>query len=528
MANPFDQFDTAAQQANPFDRFDAPAQAQPNDIRSWLFPNASKPRAPITSQSVNVGPLESQRQMPNQAAPFVPQSAEVNRQQWGDVLGGAATGTLMGAPGMIGNMEGAGRAGLNAIGVPVSMETKVPTSSALGNMVAGEPSSPQASAGRFIGEMASPWAYGKLATHVIGPLLKNWAGLRTGAGPTPIQQAFDAGAEGGPTNEAFTANMRGKIPFNDVVDQAKTNLSSMYAARSKAYRDAMSSGVISDPMTLDFQPIKDAISKTANVGTYNGVSLSKSADKVREAVSDTLKEWEALPPDQFHTAQGLDALKQKLGDLQFEGELSSAAQRGSPGAKIINGVRNAVKDQIVQNFPKYAEVMKDYHDTSDELWNIEKSLSLGDKVSVDTSMGKLQSLMRNDVNSRFGGRLAMGAKLNAAGDETMLPSLAGQSLSSPYPRGLNKALSSGEAATAFFVPHLAPKIAADMAMSSPRLVGEVAHGLGVLARPFQQVPFGFGGGANIGSSFSPQLLGAMTPQVLARLLLTQQSAQPTQ
>jgi hypothetical protein len=445
-------------------------------------------------------------------------------RQWGDVGGGALTGLATGLPGMPGNFEALGRAGLNALGAPVSKDTFLPTSSSLGNMIAGQPSSPEASQGRFLGEMASPWAAGKLASTVIGPLLKTYAGLRTGTGSTPIQQAFDAGAQGGGTNAAFIANMRGQVPFSDVVDQAKSNLSTMFAARSKAYQDAMASGVIKDPKTLDFQPIKDAITKTANVGSYNGVSLSNSADKVRDAVGDVVKQWEALPPDQFHTAAGLDALKQKLGNLQFEGDLASSTQRGSPGAKIINGVRNAVKDQIVTNFPKYAEVMKDYSDTSDELWNVEKGLSLGDKASVDTSMGKLQSLMRNDVNSRFGGRLAMGQKLDAAGNGTLLPSLAGQSLSTIYPRGLNRVLASGESIAGAFHPAAIPALAADMASSSPRLVGEVAHGLGVLSRPFQQTPMSFGGLPNLGNAIR---LGVTSPQVLSRLL-PNQIPQPTQ
>lgn len=509
MAGPWEAY----QEQGPWTKF-AGAPAAPADYGALdVFKQAqtSNP-TPHTGFSAQVGRAfsgEGEKPMP-----AVPTLSEIGRQ-WRDAAGGLATGIATGAPGTPGNIEGLGRAGLRAVGAPVSADTTFPTSSAFGNGIAGKPSSPEAAFGRGVGEMAGPWAYGKLASHVIGPLLKTWAGLRTGAGSSAVQQAFDAGVNGGEQGAAFTSNMRGAVSPGDAVDTAKEALGNLYKQRSQAYQDAMSSGVISDPKILDFQPIKDAVLKNADVGTYKGVSLSKSAEKVRSAVNDALDEWQALPPDQFHTAEGLDALKKKLGDLQFEGELASSAQRGSPGAKIINGVRNAVKQQIVTNFPAYAEVMKDYGNASEELYNIERGLSLGDKASVDTSMGKLQSLMRNDVNSRFGGRMVMGGKLNDAGNGTLLPALAGQSLSSTYPRGLNRALSSGEAGAmlpaAVMHPGLLPVLGTDLVTSSPRVVGEVARGLGVLSRPFKQ-----GAGATNVSRLAP-----MAPSVLARLFANQ-------
>lgn len=464
---------------------------------------------------------------PSQSIPAAQRFTEGNmptplgdlKEAFGSLPGAAgqfAAHAAAGLPSIPGNIEQLVRSVL-----PVSQTPVNPfTSQVLSNkMTGGDPVNPAESSAAFAGDVLSPAAYGKLASNVIGPLMKTYAGLRTGTGPAPIQEAFDAGAEGGMRGTTFAQNMRGGAPLSNAVDAAKDALGTLYKERSDAYRQAIDSGLLSDPKVLDFKPIDTAIRASAKVAQFKGESLSASADKTWNKIENVIDDWRLKAPEDFHTVEGLDALKKKIYNLADDENL----QPRSAGANMVRNVTSAIRRQIMDQAPGYAKVMGDYADASDELSNIERSLSLGDKATVDTSLGKLQSIMRNDVNSRFGQRAVMGERLNQA-NPTLMPSLAGQALNSPYPRGLNKLLASGEAASlpvaALTHPEAIPAIVADMGASSPRLVGEIAHGLGKLSRPFQQAPFGFGGSANVGglTSINPAQIGAMSPAVLARIL----------
>ena len=451
-------------------------------------------------------------------------------------IGQFAAHAAASVPGALGNVEQLVRAVPNIAaasmgrGNPVSQQPLNPfTSQVVANaMTGGEPANPAEQAASFAGDILGPQMYGKLASNVIGPLLKYWAGLRSGVGPAPIQEAFNAGAEGGSKATVLKENMRGQAPLSDAVDAAKDALSQLYKERSDAYQQAINSGALSDPKVLDFKPIDKAIRDAAQVGMYKGQTLSGSADKVWNKIEGVVDDWRQATPQDFHTVEGLDALKKKINNLVYEEDLRNVTQPHSPGAAIVGKVKRAITAQIQAQAPGYTKLMGDYAQASDELQNIERSLSIGDKPTIDTSLGKLQSIMRNDVNSRFGQRAAYGARLNQA-NPTLMPTLAGQSLNAVYPRGLNKLLASGEAAASFLHPGAIPALAADMASSSPRLVGETAFGLGKLSRPFQQAPFGLGGAANVGGlpNISPAQLSTISPALIARLLsIREPVAQP--
>jgi hypothetical protein len=117
--------------------------------------------------------------------------------------------------------------------------------------------------------------------------------------------------------------------------------------------------------------------------------------------------------------------------------------------------------------------MKGYEESSKLIKEIEKSLSLGEKASADTALRKLQSVMRNNVNTNFGNREKLVEVLKNAGADNVLEKLAGQSLNSWTPRGLGKIVAGGTGAAALATtnPALLPLIAAQ----SPRLVGEASY-----------------------------------------------------
>ena len=80
---------------------------------------------------------------------------------------------------------------------------------------------------------------------------RNVLGTSTGTGAESVRTAYQAGKQGG---TSFLDNMRGKVPFTDVLDEAKTALSQMRVDRSNAYKQGMA-GVSADKTVIDFTPL---------------------------------------------------------------------------------------------------------------------------------------------------------------------------------------------------------------------------------------------------------------------------------
>jgi hypothetical protein len=193
-----------------------------------------------------------------------------------------------------------------------------------------------------------------------------------------------------------------------------------------------------------------------------------------------LDEWKALDPAEFHTPEGLDALKQKLG-----GVLESIPFQEKTARLAAGKIYNATKAEIEKQAPTYAKVMKDYQAASEQISEIERALSLGNKASADTAMRKLQSLMRNNVQTNYGNRLNLANSLEQQGGVELMPSLSGQALNSWTPRSLSGQLGAGATAAATMLHN--PLALAALPFQSPRLVGTAAYGLGRVAGTAQNV-----------------------------------------
>lgn len=311
-------------------------------------------------------------------------------------------------------------------------------------------------------------AIGSKVADVVG-------GLGTHTGGESLRQAARAGLKGGQTQATFTENMRGGAQMDDVLTTAKTNLQNMGAQRAAAYRQGMAQ-VSGDKTILDFQGIDDAINKSAGMATYKGQVKNTQAAKALQEISDEVNAWKGLNPNEFHTPEGLDALKQKIGGI-----VESIPFEQKTARTAASNVYNSIKSEITKQAPVYSKVMKGYTEASDQIKEIERALSLGGKASTDTAMRKLQSLMRNNVNTNYGNRLDLARSLEQQGGNEILPALAGQSLSSWTPRGLGGAVAGGLGLGGYAVGG-APLAIPMLAGQSPRLMGETALKLGQAGR----------------------------------------------
>jgi hypothetical protein len=299
----------------------------------------------------------------------------------------------------------------------------------------------------------------------------------SGAGGESLQQALRAGRVGGDVAETFTKNMRGGADMTEVLDVAKANLATMNQAKQAAYRADMNA-LKTDKTVLKFDGIDNALRDASGKVMFKGQVKNEGAANYLSKAQAEIDNWKNLDSAEFHTPEGLDALKQKVGDILESIPFEQKTARAAVG-DVYNGIKNEIKKQA----PKYADTMKAYQEASELTKEIERALSLGNRASADTSMRKLQSLMRNNVNTNYGNRLDLAAQLEAAGGREMMPALAGQQLNSWTPRSIQGLAASSPAMIGSYAFGGMPGVITNAALTSPRLAGEAAYGIGKLTRP---------------------------------------------
>ena len=313
------------------------------------------------------------------------------------------------------------------------------------------------------------------ATKLVGKgaeaIGKGYLAAKSGVGMEPINQAIKAGTEG---NQTFLENMRDKVPSLQVLDDAKSNLAQMNADKMKDYRSGMVN-IKNDKTVLDFTGIDNALKNAESMAYYKGKIKDQTAANVLEDMKKKVADWKNSNPADYHTPEGMDALKQTL--YESFGKLAREEKTAYAAGKQVY---DSVKSEIGRQAPTYAQVMKGYSESSDLINEIERTLSLGDKASADTAMRKLQSLMRNNVNTNYGRRISLAQELSNAGGIDLMPALAGQAMNSELPRGFQGATNVPTAYMAYAAGGW-PLAVADLFTSSPRVVGEAAYKYGQLA-----------------------------------------------
>lgn len=332
-------------------------------------------------------------------------------------------------------------------------------------------------AGQIAGRVASltdPVSVGgnvlRLGSKGAGSLAANTLGATTGTGTDAVRAAARAGREGGEAATAFRQNMRGDVPLVDVVNQAKSAVEQLRTIRTEAYKKGMGD-VSKDKTVLDFTPIEEALGKANEVGTYKGVVVNRSAGDTVGKINALVDEWKKLDPAEYHTPEGLDALKRTIGDLR------DSTEHGTPARVAADRVYNAVKAEIQKQAPVYAKVMEDYSKASEQLKEVTKTFSLGEKASDDTALRKLQSTTRNNVQTNYGERQKLLEAL-AELEPTLPYAIAGQSMNALLPRGVVPR--AGAMVTGGSMVGNPTNILA-LPFFSPRIVGELAYGGGRIA-----------------------------------------------
>jgi len=307
------------------------------------------------------------------------------------------------------------------------------------------------------------------AAYIPSHLTKGTLGVTTGVGKAPIEEAIKAGEANvlkGTTT--FAENMRNP-QRSDAVEIARQALDNIRQSKNQQYRGGMVD-ISKDKSILNFDDIDLARLNTEGIGTYKGKVVNERAADAMNQVKSAINEWKSADPAEFHTPEGMDKLKQKVGGI-----LESIPYEQGTARTAVQNIYNSVKGTISKQAPTYAKVMQDYGEASDLIKEIEKSLSLGKKASADTAMRKLQSIMRNNVTSNYGQRAGAAEELINAGASELKPALAGQSMSAVLPRGLGGQL---ETYGGGFAALSNPSILMAAPFASPRAMGELLYKYG--------------------------------------------------
>jgi hypothetical protein len=343
--------------------------------------------------------------------------------------------------------------------------------------------------------LANPLSAAGVPLRVAGRGASEIIGGLTHTGGRPLQEAAAAGYEGGSTARAFREQITGRGPMEAPVTDVERALDNLVAdQKSKYAQDMQRLGLNRRQLSL-----ADTFQAVQNSKYLGGFGTTMSANPITQttwnAVNDTVQQWalKGAQDPSYMTPIGLDGLKRQIGKL--------GPHTGESGA-IIAQVQKALRSTITQGAPEYIGYMQTFERASDIIGELRKTFSIpvGSRgPAVDTQLRKLQSILRDNVNTSYGYRAKLAEYLTDEAPDLMAR-LAGQALQPWAPRGLGKlAFSLGaEAAAALLGTGTLSGgtlgLAALAPFMSPRLMGNAAYRLGQTGRLGQYAPYAFQAG----------------------------------
>jgi hypothetical protein len=339
-----------------------------------------------------------------------------------------------------------------------------------------------------------------LAGKGLNATIRETIGKTTGAGGEALSEAYSVGKEKALDPNNFSAALADKRLVDamgkarspeETVALAKQGIQNMKDRASNEFvaaKENPTDGWMHDRTTLDFTGIRKAWADTYKTlfDPDTGIPIvSKGELNKINQIGELITDWESKPAG--HTLSGLDNLKKAIRNTTRGLEETQVERVATRMANEVQGVSKAQSDVVYAGQPvnKYRSSMEKYETHMKDLDEMERSLSLGKRASIDTTARKLMSIMRDNVNTNFGQRIKNMEKLEEKGGIDLRPEIAGHALSSLAPRGLTGATDAtallagigGGAATGFGLPAIMTAIGL-APFTSPRVMGHTARALG--------------------------------------------------
>ena len=287
-----------------------------------------------------------------------------------------------------------------------------------------------------------------------------------GVGSQALETAYESGKAGGQEGVAFRQALRDEVDptlvvqtANDAVKQMKANKNAQYAQNKTALKT---------DKPLNFSGVNDALLNAQRSLIGEGrITVDTDAMKYLEQTKQIVDQYKKAG---VSSPIGFDEMKQKI----YNEVLAKIPFTDGNARRVIGAVTNQIKQDISRQAPTYNKMMSEYETASNMIREVERTLGMGDRKSADAALRKLQSVMRNNVNTNFGARLKFAQELEKTSKTPILPSLAGQALSDLTGRGMQGVVNpmialdtlnaGGGGALAVTAPFM-----------SPRLMGETSH-----------------------------------------------------
>ena len=313
------------------------------------------------------------------------------------------------------------------------------------------------------------------------------AGKTTGVGATALRRAIE-----NPSDDLVNA-MRGGVTDTEMVGKFRDALQNVKDARSAEYQAKLAALPSGPP--LDITPIRASLGKKLadfHVKITPEGELDFSRSTIRDAAAQSeikgiyedVRGWGTQPNDL--TPIGVDTLKRRIADTYSPNSNARA---------IVQDVKSSASDLLNSNVAGYQDMTAGYAESSKFLDEL-KDLSLESK-NPGTAVRKLTTLL----NQNNGYRQMLAERLSQYTPDDLEGILAGQALSKWAPRGIAGA-GSGVGLIYGVVTHaLSPYAAVGVAMSSPRLMGELLTAIGKLPK-IPSTPAGLGQAIGTGTALA--------------------------
>jgi len=315
----------------------------------------------------------------------------------------------------------------------------------------------------------------------------------SGLSKTVIDELVSAGKSGGQIQDTALSNLRGKADPLEINRMAEKGLGNLKKERSKQYVADEDKLLKGNKTSADMAPVRNALQDTMDTLAYEGQWLGgpKSQAMANKLIND-IYDWDNPAS---RNPEGLNALRKKL--RNYEVTLGPGVSTDiKQSNRLVKSALDALSEEIDRVTPGYKEMNQNYAERSGQIDELERTMSLTDKASEDTTLRKLLSSGRDNVNTNFNQREMLVRDLEKAGAPGLMAAIAGQSAQGFTPKGLSRALKSsggmwggGGLMTLIasgMIPPTAllalPAMAIGGLASAPRVVGEAAVKAGAASR----------------------------------------------
>ena len=277
-------------------------------------------------------------------------------------------------------------------------------------------------------------------------------------------------------SKGFAEQMRGKIDDTELVELAQRKLSDAIKAKNAKYDKSM--GKIGQTrVTKAFDELNETIKKTKDdFARTNGIVTDPAMLKFLNLMESKVNYFKKNK--KLHTIEGMDKLKQSL-QGQIESLPLGSNQMKTAGNRIASNVRTAIGNVD----PAYKKMMKEYGADAQFIKDdLGKTLSLSKQSgkTIDSTLRKLTSASRNNVNTNFGSRLKTIQSLDEFGEVgALIPQIMGNAFKGFAPRSIGFS-TAGVGAAGGVATGVAsiPMATAFLMAQSPRVIGEILYKMG--------------------------------------------------